>query len=402
MSSNDRIFYACQAVAITKQGDTSVGTGDMIHGLQSVGMTTNFNLEQAFELGQIEIYENIEGTPDIEVTLEKVLDGKPLIYHMASSGVVGTKASGLVARSKERCDLRLGIFDEAANNVKESTPNSGKSEVEVYCSGLYISSISYTIPVDGNGTESVTLVGNNKQWLTGSNVKITNAAVEGFDGTDSPVFGSAASPSGGIVRREDVILSGCILPKSIKGISGSGYGNGVTGKVSDGTLSNRVHIQNFSVSTDFSREDVMELGRKAPYRRTANFPVEVTCEIEAITTSGDFVGAYELGDPTLNATVDSGNNLQNEVIFVSVRQGYGFDLGGKNKLSSVSYGGGDAGGGNVRCSYSYTNINDLDVQHAQNGYFGFNGLKGRTGSFGSDIGQGAHPFNTISQLFGES
>ena len=76
MSSNDRIFYACQAVAITKQGDTSVGTGDMIHGLQSVGMTTNFNLEQAFELGQIEIYENIEGTPDIEVTLEKVLDGK--------------------------------------------------------------------------------------------------------------------------------------------------------------------------------------------------------------------------------------------------------------------------------------------------------------------------------------
>ncbi len=61
MSTNDRIFYACQAVAITNQGDDIVAAPDLVHGLQSVGMTTNFNLEQAFELGQIEIYENIEG-----------------------------------------------------------------------------------------------------------------------------------------------------------------------------------------------------------------------------------------------------------------------------------------------------------------------------------------------------
>ena len=81
MSDNKRIFYACQAVAISNEGDDSLAAGDMVHGVQSVGITTNFNLEQAFELGQIEIYENIEGTPDIEVTLEKVLDGYPLIYH---------------------------------------------------------------------------------------------------------------------------------------------------------------------------------------------------------------------------------------------------------------------------------------------------------------------------------
>ena len=54
-----------------------------------------------------------------------------------------------------------------------------------------------------------------------------------------------------------------------------------------------------SVSTDFSREEVLELGRKTPYYRPASFPIEVSCEIEAITTSGDFIGAYELGDPDL-------------------------------------------------------------------------------------------------------
>ena len=400
-SSNNRIFYACQAVALTVEGDTSIVSGDMIHGLQSVGMTTNFNLEQAFELGQVEIYENIEGTPDIEVTLEKVLDGYPLIYHMASSGATAgggnsNPSSGLVGRTKDRCDLRLGIFDESKNNVDTATQNNGDSEVEIYCSGMYISSLSYTIPVDGNATESVTLVGNNKVWLQGAATEIINAAVTDFDGNDSPLgMGVSGAASGGIVRREDVILSGCILPKSIKGVIGSGYGNGIFSTSFDpSTVTNRVHLQSFSVSTDLSREDVLELGRKTPYYRPANFPVEVSCEIEAITTSGDFVFGYEFGDSNLNLTIDSGNNTSNEMIYIWTRQGYGFDLGGKNRLASVSYGGGDAGGGNVSCTYSYTNFNDLDVQDAKTGrYYGWGALKNGHDGDGkaNNIGQGTWP-----------
>ena len=38
-------------------------------------------------------------------------------------------------------------------------------------------------------------------------------------------------------------------------------------------------------------------------------------------------------------------------------------MGQKNKLSSVSYGGGDAGGGNATVTYSYTNFNDFTVMH---------------------------------------
>ena len=60
-TANDRVFYAWQGVAIQNAGkNLQVVPTEMIHGLQSVGVTTNFNLEQAFELGQIEIYENIE------------------------------------------------------------------------------------------------------------------------------------------------------------------------------------------------------------------------------------------------------------------------------------------------------------------------------------------------------
>lgn len=387
MSTNQRIFYACQAVSIENDGNVAALTdSNMIHGLQSIGITTNFNLEQAFELGQIEIYENIEGTPDIEVTLEKVLDGYPLIYHMASSGVGATAASGLAARSKEKCTLRLGIFPEEFNNVDQGGANA---EVEVECSGMFISSISYSIPSEGSMTESVTLVGNNKRWLRGtSNTKIIAAAVDAFDGNDAPLAqGVAGSASGGIQRREDVLLSGSILPVSIDGVVGSGYANAL-----DSNGSPRIHVQSISISTDFSRDDILELGRKTPYYRPANFPVEVTCEIEAITASGDFIDAYETGDPSLDGTIDSGNNLTNDPIFILTRAGYAWDLGNKNKISSVSYGGGDAGGGNATCTYSYTNFNALDVQHRRNGYVGFNWLNDGA----ADIGQGTFPANLLT------
>lgn len=412
MSSNNRILYSCQAAALANIGTQSlvgsglrsdvarnpveqeinivhsdINYGEVIHGLQSVGITTNFNLEQVFELGQIEIYENIEGIPDVEVTLEKNIDGYPLMYHMASTGVTSTSASGLLARSKQQCDVRLGIFGEEFDNVASAEDNSGDAEVEVYMSGMYISSVGYTFPVDGSFTESLTLVGNNKEWLTGANSEITNLAVSDFDGNDTPL--ALAAGSGGIQRREDLLLEYSILPVGIDGVNGTGVGNayrpnsGPVGDPSTMTFTElakfkesglAVHVQNVSINTDFSREDVFELGRKNPYYRPATFPVEVTCEIEAVTTSGDFITALENGDPALNSTPASGTNTSEENIHFVLRGGYSFDLGKKNRLSSVSYGGGDATGGNVSCSYSYTNFNDLDVKYIYHNWSGVMGF----------------------------
>ena len=107
--ANNRIFYACQMVGISTMGDDTSSSIREAHGVQSIGITTNFNLEQAFELGQIQIYENIEGLPDVEVTMEKVIDGYPLLYHLATSGAAN---SSLTARSNARTDIRLGIYSD--------------------------------------------------------------------------------------------------------------------------------------------------------------------------------------------------------------------------------------------------------------------------------------------------
>jgi hypothetical protein len=401
MSSNNRILYSCQVPSIMNHGAGKLLTdkqiGGMVHGVQSIGITTNFNLEQAFELGQIEIYENIEGTPDVEVTMEKFVDGYPLMYLLASTGVTGSNASGLVARSKERCDVNLGIFGEEFNNVAAA---GGDAEAQVYMSGMYISSISYNIPVDGTCTESVTLVGNSKEWLTGSDTTMEVESVVSFDGLDQPLSMGVTGPfgpSGGLQRREDVLLEHCILPVGIQGVNGTGLGNAYRkceedsafyapdasiaeqntarqiGKFTASGLG--VHVQSVSISTDFSREDVFELGRKTPFYRPANFPIEVSCEIEAITTSGDFISALENGDPSLFQTTASGNNTGEENIFFTLRGGITIDVGTKNRLSSVSYGGADATGGNASCTYSYTNFNDLDVKQLGHNNIGVMGFK---------------------------
>ena len=360
MSSNNRIFYACQGVAISNMGNsgtlpaTALGAANMVHGVQSVSMTTTFNPEQAFELGQIEIYENIEGTPDVEVTMEKVIDGAPLLYHLASPKAT---SNGLVGRSKERCDVALGIWSDGYDYVGEQgAGNDDQPQVQIDMSGMYISSVSYSIPVDGMATESITLVGNHKSWLKDANTNL-NPAGNNF-GSDTPI----SSGLGGVQRRENVMLSNCVFPRDIHGVNGSGLGNGYDA----GNKIPRVHFQSFNVSTDFSREDIMELGRKAPYYRATTFPIEVSCELEMIAVSGDFIGAYEYGDPALfdddaSATVASGNNTREEVIQLTLENATCFDLGSKNRLSSVSYGGGDATGGNVSITYSFTNFNDLDV-----------------------------------------
>jgi hypothetical protein len=351
LSNNYRIFYAIQQIAFAKEGFTGNGNFKEAHGVQSVGITTTFNLEQAFELGQLAIYENIEGIPDIEVSIEKVLDGYPPIYLLATRGAVTTSLTG---RQNIKTTAALNIF----RDTETAADGTSKRVSECYMSGLYVSSVGYTFPVDGNSTESVTLVGNNKVWRANT--------VSGKFSTSSD---DAPTATTGVMRREDLSFTyagsateaitggptaittsstGTILPNDIDGISSSG-----TNDKFSGTNIFKSHIQNISCSTDLGREQLFELGRKGAYYRYVTFPVEVTTEFTVIATSGDMVDAKEEID-----------NLEHQKIMIRTAEGLSIDAGKKNKLASVGMSGGDAGGDNVELSYTYTNFNDFAVNHS--------------------------------------
>ena len=340
---NNRIYYAIQQV---KVGNSSSKTA--IHGLQSVGVTTNFNLEQVFELGQLAIYQNVEGIPEVEVTLNKVLDGYPLAYVLATEkGSVIAVGPSIPGRQNARADLELAIFPDTQLSSSGTSPTS-----VLVCSGMYVNSISYTFPVDGNFTEDLTLVGYNKVWGSG--------ATGSFDNTDSP------QSSTGVGRRQYLDMSSSRFPSQIPGIDSSGAISAVANS------GYSTHFQNITVSCDFGREAIQELGTFAPYYRYVTFPVEVTSEFEVLAISGDMINATESGyyvglsgTTTGSSTACQGrHNLLDQTVFLQTCEGTKIHLGNKNKLTSVNYNGGDTGGGNVTVTYSYTTYNDLVVAHS--------------------------------------
>ena len=325
---NQRIFYACQAVIIVSEGVAPAAAG-VIKGLQSVGMNSNFTLDQVFQLGQLDIYENIEDVADVEVSLEKVIDGEKLIFDLASGGACKTD---LVTASKAKCDIYVAIFDDGVSNA------TGVPRNVCWNSGMYTSSVSYSYSVDGSATESVTLVGNDRFWNSIANETGTTATTKYGSTNHTAAFDGTDVPKSGVVRRNDVDLSASTLPAVVKEQRG------------DKTGDNNFHIQSISVSTDMGQENILELGRFGPYHRYASFPIEVTCEFEVIATSGD-----------LQTVSGNGTNLNNGTIIIKDTAGTILDLGTKNKLSSVSYSGGDTGGGNATVSYSFSNFNSLLV-----------------------------------------
>lgn len=361
-SDNKRIYFAVQQVGLKPDGDT--GAFNELHGVQSVGITTNFNLEQVQELGQLEIYENIEQIPDVEVTMTKVLDGYPLIWHRATQEAT---APTLAGRSNEKAIFALGIFPDTNDSA------SGPARSIVQCSGMFVSSLAYNFPLEDNFSEDVTLVGSDKQWY--NDPKWASSPTLVFDGAfaannDSPIG------QGGVNRRENVLFDynaasgldtngmvadpdATVLPPDVFGISDSGTNEESNGQDKD------AHLSSISVSADFGRTEIFELGRRAPYHRTLDFPTEVTTEIEVTTTSGDMKSATEDGilSTGTGTCVDQGN-LTNRTIRIAVCEGTRIYTGLKNKLSSVNYAGGDAGGGNVTVTYTFSTFNDLTVLHS--------------------------------------
>lgn len=377
-NTNKRVFYATQAVAVGDAAATGVidswsggavinGSGNVMiaHGIQSIGVSTNFNLEQLFELGQLAVYEFYEDLPEIEITLEKLLDGYSLMYHC---GTIAATSPTLVGRSDAKADIRMAIgLDKGA--YMATGVNSGVAEL--YCSGMYITNVSYSLGTDGNFTESTTFIGNDKKWLLENDSDTTGILLLNANGVlsgvfDSTVFG-ADTPAGAqnsVLRRQNVVI----------GTDGATYGsNTFKTQVPDilesqsptGELPNSVYItetggpflQSLSMSVDLAREDINQLGVKSPYHRYVNFPVDVTCDIEVMAIAGDNVDAVSTG-------VNNGKNLSNHGIMIALDDSTVFQLGRRNKLSSISYGGGDAGGGSATITYSFINSNEFAVLHS--------------------------------------
>jgi len=361
--SNNRIYYASQTAQLRPQDAEGTSLYPYWYqplGLQSVSMSTSFDLQQAFQLGTVELYDNVENVPNVEVTLNRVIDNTTPLYAMCMGGENGADGANagqsLGSLVNNRVNFRLGIFSDTQQYV------SSNASSHVICSGMYLSRFNYTIPVEGNGTEEITLVGNHKIWNTGS-----------FTGQSSYTFTAASifNPSttvgsikptqtSGILTRQFVNLASSTLPLGAGGIRRP---NGAAGALP--------HIQNITIGADLGRENINQLGRFSPYCRYTTFPVEVTSEFQVVTTDGDKVDLSDFRNSDFCGT--SHTNLVKHSISIrlntanttNVCNNYmTLNLGNKNTLTSVNYTGGDTGGGNATVTYSFRNFNDFNITTA--------------------------------------
>jgi hypothetical protein len=402
-------YYATGALA---SGVNEVnGLWEVPRGVQSAGMSTKFNLQQVFQLGQVELYEYSERQPDIEMTVSKVVDGTKPLFLM----VTDPAGTDVVSRTANyRVDVAFQIFPDTKFRA------TGKPVSICTGSGMYISNISYTYPIDGFVTEDITLVGNDKIWgsfVAVSGVSAGNGGREtvlpfptpdmngnidpnapkgapsgvfGHDGNTSALIqGGAFEQAGGaarfgviivgsgVARREEVDISHSILPKDIPGIiapnvSGinAAFVNGGFGAQGPGTASDSSqliadantdyiaeHIQTITVSFSIARKDIFELGSKRPFVKVPEYPLEATASIAVITAQGDLVDAV--------SSIDCGpdNTSESNTIIIRTCDGLQVDLGDANRLTGVEVAGGEAGGDNMTVTYNYSSFNTFNVSH---------------------------------------
>ena len=303
--ANKRVFYASQGVAVGLSG----GTATTVTGAQSVTMNTNFNIEQVFQLGRLEVYDNVVGDPTVEVTINKVLDGKPLLYNLA----VGS--GSIVATSDKVSKVVFVVGKDTAEDLDEAN----NSFTSITCDPIYLNSLSYNFSVDGDFTEEASFIGLSK--------------VAGATGLTAPASGFENRQT--VLRRQNLNTSGSTLPAAVSG----------------------ANITSISFSADFGRESMYKLGQFKEFHRYVNFPLEISLDFEVIA---DNLDTYDIDIPD---SACSGLNLPKEDITLQFCDSTGtnvYQFGFKNAtLTSVAFNGGDTGGGNAALTYSYTVYNSF-------------------------------------------
>lgn len=346
---SNRVYYAVQRAVLCRSntdGSNDFATSGGYPGafsslIQSVGVSTSLDYEQLFELGRLQIFNNIEGIPSVEITVERALavynsnaPNTPAdIDAVYASGTLWNMAGGSVTAAGGK---RFNLMMEVSDDVTLSR------EKFVYCTGLYMNNYTLNFNLEGASTESATFVGNHIDWNgTSTDLTAKSVALTQLDSLTTKHRIAPFSGNADVTGADNAQQGGASIIDRSTFTSASGIGL------------TRLQSVTFSVSMD--REDLLALGSKTPYYKAANFPVETTLEIEYYADKDD--NGVDIEQNKIDAGCDVGSTINNADVKAGNRT---FTFGTMN-WTGTSYSGGDAGGGNATITYSYQGFN----YHAQ-------------------------------------
>lgn len=316
--SNKRVFYATQAVLLGDSGAT-LGASHVLKGVQSVGVNTSIPRRDIRDLGKPSPSATLESTPEVEATIERFIGSVTDVIFPSSGGNLLANA----VHAKEY-DMLLLVGEEAREQVDTS---GASTQAELKLSYLQVSSVSYTFSVDGPVTESIGFSGHNKEWST----------TRTFSSTGQLGF----THSGDLAKRSDYNTSSSIVPSEVQGT-----------------------IQEITISLSLDRRQILDLGKRqgassmsqSNQYKLLNVPVAVTTEIKTVVKEKDFSG-----DIDVQSFSNAPASKQIKVVLTLSGSNLTFDMGSENYLTDVQRSGGDAGGGNIEASYSFSNYNTFSM-----------------------------------------
>tara|TARA_B100002019_G_scaffold65741_1_gene56452 strand:- start:5522 stop:6391 length:870 start_codon:yes stop_codon:yes gene_type:complete len=272
--------------------------GAFVRGAQSVGMNTTFDLEPIFQLGQLKKIDTVTLTPQVELTVSRVLENSNPV-------LTGTFEQ---------------IFEDADHQVcvsigDDTAPLLVSPSASIHCTGAGVTGVTYNFPVDGTFTEEITFLGDSKS--------VGGCSVEADEIEDT-----AAQ----IVPTRQYYQSGA-----------------------PSLVTNAGNLTNVSISTSPGREFMYKLGSYKSFHSYVNTPAEVTIEFEVTATSTDQIGWVEASA----CAGPTGDAFNPEDISINIC-GSTFTME-KCKLSNITYGGGDTGGGNATINFTYVTFNSLTI-----------------------------------------
>ena len=335
----NRIYYAVEQVGI-RPASSGNGPFVAIHGIQSVGTSTHFNIEPVSDFGTIPINNILENSIDNGISLIKVLDGYPLIYLSATSD---SSTPLLADRIMQRCAIALSVYDD---NLTWFATNSGIA-ISQY-TGLYISSMKYKFDTVGPFEEEITFEGSNKIWNIDTNIISPQDMLQQTykTGTYSGQFNNMDSPHPKISMRWNIIMPNT----GINGIDVSHFPIEVSGQ----------HVTSITTSVTINRTHIESFGDKGLYFRMPNFPVEVTTEFTVIPTGFDKVSVSDIGIlTTISGGCYDAGNTSGQFISIATCDGLRLSLGYNNYLTNTNWQGADTHGSNVKVGYIYRNYDDF-------------------------------------------
>lgn len=381
MAVPNRLYWAITALGVADDGairtdsddnartdmNTPAKKAEYVPGVQSVGITTTFNLEQIFQLGQLALYQDYEEVPDIEITVEKTIDDYDLLYNRGMGG-----HGGVIQLQNNKKTLVFQVGNDGKNNLGDV--DNTTLGTFIVATGMYVSSASFSFPTDGNFTESITFVGNNKRFVyqtqSGQSIRHlpTKDAAKRARATDvlNENDGSSnVAKDTGVKRRQHFVNMG-----ALSGIRSTNWVDAVTTNKKYGVATDtgsNARITNISVSADFGRENINILGQKDPFLRFVSLPFEVTTEVEVLASGTDVNALTNEINTGARSIVLQVKNTPDKADSNSAAN-HTFGLGDNNTLTSVAYGGGTTGGENSTMTFSYRNFNELSVVSASGGH----------------------------------